>query len=69
MKKLLIILPLTALSCEYPTKDATNRIDVGDDHIYTYVIDGCEYIGDLNGDTRDNFLTHKGNCKNKIHNK
>jgi hypothetical protein len=35
--------------------------------INTYIIDSCEYIGDLVGDTRGYFLTHKGNCKNPIH--
>lgn len=32
-----------------------------------YKIDGCEYIGTLKDDTRGWFLTHKGNCKNIIH--
>jgi len=67
MKKLLVILCLAAVSCNVPTKDATNRIDIGDTEVYTYTIDGCEYIGDLNGDGRDNYITHKGNCKNPIH--
>lgn len=29
------------------------------------VIDGCEYI--VTGNYNGNGLTHKGNCKNKIH--
>ena len=53
--------------CNLPTKDATNKIEVGDSRVYTYIIDDCEYMGDLNGDSRDNYLTHKGNCKNPIH--
>ena len=35
--------------------------------IYTYNIDGCEYIGEISGDGRNDVLTHKGNCKNAIH--
>lgn len=33
-----------------------------------YVIDSCEYIGNLQGNRAD-ILTHKGNCKNPIHRK
>lgn len=36
--------------------------------IYQYEIDGCQYIGSLNGTNHD-FLTHKGNCINPIHEK
>lgn len=61
------MLGLTAVSCNVPTKDAINTIDVGDTEVYTYIIDGCEYLGRLNGDSRSYFLTHKGNCKNQIH--
>jgi hypothetical protein len=35
--------------------------------IYEYEIDGCQYFGYLSGDSRSSFLTHKGNCSNKIH--
>jgi len=34
--------------------------------IYQYKIDGCDYIGVVNGN-RSDFLTHKGNCSNPIH--
>ena len=37
--------------------------------ITEYTIDGCQYIGCLSGDPRSNYLTHKGNCTNPIHNK
>ena len=37
--------------------------------ITEYTIDGCQYIGGLSGDPRSNYLTHKGNCTNPIHNK
>jgi hypothetical protein len=67
MKKLLVILCLAAVSCKPRIKDVTNIIYVGDSRIATYIIDGCEYLGDLNGDDTDDFLTHKGNCKNPIH--
>lgn len=30
--------------------------------LYTYIIDGCEYIGNTDGNGA--ILTHKGNCKN-----
>jgi len=32
-----------------------------------YTIDGCQYIGHLGGDSRSNYLAHKGNCTNPIH--
>ena len=35
--------------------------------ITEYTIDGCQYLGDLVGDSRSNYLTHKGNCNNPIH--
>lgn len=54
-------------SCNIPRNDAINKMDVGDTKVYTYILDGCEYLGDLNGDNRDNYITHKGNCKNPIH--
>ena len=34
-----------------------------------YVIDSCQYIGDLHFDTRSRYLTHKGNCSNPKHGK
>jgi len=36
--------------------------------ITEYTIDGCQYLGHLGGDARSNYLTHKGNCNNPIHN-
>lgn len=64
--KTVLILLLFA-SCDVQHRDATNRIDIGDTRVFTYTIDGCEYLGDLNGDWKDNYITHKGNCKNQIH--
>jgi hypothetical protein len=41
---------------------------IGNREIYIYTIDSCEYIGELGGgDSRSDILTHKGNCKNRIH--
>jgi hypothetical protein len=37
--------------------------------ITEYTIDGCQYIGHVGGDPRSNYLSHKGNCTNPIHNK
>jgi hypothetical protein len=68
MKKLLVILCLAIASCEQPTSDSTYIKElVGNRSIYTYNIDGCEYIGEIGGDGRNDILTHKGNCKNPIH--
>ena len=36
--------------------------------LYIYKIDGCEYIGNISFSYGD-FLTHKGNCSNPIHEK
>lgn len=32
-----------------------------------YTIDGCQYLGKLDRDGRECYLTHKGNCTNPIH--
>ena len=34
--------------------------------IFVYVIDGCEYIGNMN-EFQTHDLTHKGDCCNEIH--
>ena len=67
MKKLLIILTLIFASCETPDPKAVHSQEIGDRIINTYVIDGCEYLGELGGDIRNDILTHKGNCKNPHH--
>lgn len=67
MKKLLVILCLAAVSCKQQDPNAVKHSSIGMADINTYIIDSCEYIGDLVGDTRGYFLTHKGNCKNPIH--
>lgn len=68
MKKLLVILCLAAVGCHQLDPNAVKQSSIGMADINTYIIDSCEYIGDLVGDTRGYFLTHKGNCKNPIHN-
>ena len=35
--------------------------------ITEFIIDDCQYLGNLDGDNRNNYLTHKGNCNNPIH--
>lgn len=35
-------------------------------YIETFVIDGCQYIGNLDGSEND-WCTHKGTCNNPIH--
>lgn len=71
MKKILVALSVLLISCEKKTENVeikkTSSI-INDVEIELYVIDSCEYIGDLNSiDHKRNFLTHKGNCKNTIH--
>lgn len=69
MKKLYLIIVITLCSCGNSTQMQTvptvGKISTqnGEKSIYVYVIDGCEYIGFVNGSNGD-FLTHKGNCKN-----
>lgn len=58
---------LCMLGCQMPDPNATESQKIGNKIINTYVIDGCEYIGDLNKDSRGYYLAHKGNCKNPIH--
>jgi len=45
----------------YDTKYSINGC-----YLEIYIIDNCEYIGKVRGLNSD-MLTHKGNCKNKIH--
>jgi uncharacterized protein YlaI len=65
MKRLLVI--LTLASCETQDPNAVQSQQLGNRIINTYVIDGCEYIGELGGDNRNDILAHKGNCKNPVH--
>ena len=70
MKKTLLVVILVVLfGCT--EKDDQQRVGdqqkVGDSYIYYYHIDGCDYLGKLNGEPRNFFLSHKGNCKNPIH--
>ena len=54
-----------------PTNQIQLNLDNGVVHsiiIHEYVIDSCEYIGRLDlYDSQTNFLAHKGNCKNPVH--
>jgi hypothetical protein len=54
-----ILVSIILLGCE---KDGEVVSSLNDKDIKIYVIDNCEYIGDVRGGSRD-FLTHKGNCK------
>lgn len=64
MRKTLIILILIILySCE--TKNVniqSTETKINGRPIQIYVIDGCEYIGNVYGGHGD-WATHKGNCK------
>ena len=46
----------------YPVRVGDNQVSV-----HEYMIDSCEYIGNLHLDVRCRYLTHKGNCSNPIH--
>jgi hypothetical protein len=54
-----LLVSIILLGCE---KDGEVVSSLNDKDIKIYVIDNCEYIGDVRGGSRD-FLTHKGNCK------
>jgi hypothetical protein len=54
-----LLVSIILLGCE---KDGEVVSILNDKDIKIYVIDNCEYVGDVRGGSRD-FLTHKGNCK------
>ncbi len=54
-----LLVSIILLGCE---RDGEVVSSLNDKDIKIYVIDNCEYIGDVRGGSRD-FLTHKGNCK------
>jgi hypothetical protein len=54
-----LLTSIILLGCE---KDGEVVSSLNDKDIKIYVIDNCEYVGDVRGGSRD-FLTHKGNCK------
>ena len=54
-----ILASIILLGCE---KDGEVVSSLNGKYIRNYVIDNCEYVGDVRGGSRD-FLTHKGNCK------
>ena len=63
---LLILISVLLLSCEDSSDLLIQNTGIyyGNNELKIFTIDSCEYIG-LVGLT----LTHKGNCKNPIHNK
>ena len=74
MKYTIIAIVLIFSSCtsDYPDKHVEQKhydLDLPNSQstITEYTIDGCQYIGFLGGDSRSNYLTHKGNCTNPIH--
>ena len=76
MKNLLIIsfaiAALTSCSSDYQKMHIEQKhydLDLPNTNvtITEYTIDGCQYLGELSGDGRSNYLTHKGNCTNPIH--
>ena len=61
--KTFLLLTFILYGCE--TKNVTveeTHAKINGRPISVYVIDGCEYIGDVRGERRD-IITHKGNCK------
>jgi hypothetical protein len=76
MKKYAIFAAIILASCSNnnETKHVdhkTYNLDLPNTYseITEYTIDGCQYLGNLGGDSRSNYLTHKGNCTNPIHSK
>jgi hypothetical protein len=72
MKKIILLLPMLLLfGCNESENVKMNFSSVTSDHkgvkingvgVGNFVIDSCEYIGQVNGWNND-WLTHKGNCK------
>ena len=58
---------LMFIRCESKNITQTNSdFKINGTEIKIYTIDSCEYIGVVIG-SRADFLTHRGNCPNKIH--
>jgi hypothetical protein len=71
VKRLLILLSLALCACETPNvehKGTGFRYGSAGNEMKEYNIEGCQYIGKIEGSNTD-WLTHKGNCNNPIHNK
>ena len=62
-KALSIIIVLALSSCNNKGKQPIQSTELSS--YKTYTLEGCEYIVVGNG----NLGTHKGNCKNPIHNR
>lgn len=75
MKRIILaatVIILSSCNNQEPVKEVSQKeyiLEVGIQQIKIneYSIDGCQYIGKLNGDSRTCYLTHKGNCTNTIH--
>ena len=67
MKQLLILLMVCFVGVGCSMEGETQQQVINGQGIYTYVIDGCQYIGKIHG-TNSDILTHNGNCNNHIHN-
>ena len=69
MKKYIIILATVGLLAGCETKNVSVEetiTKISGRPISIYVIDSCQYIGNVYGGSGD-MLTHKGNCNNPIH--
>ena len=69
MKKISLILLVLFYSCE--PQETNNKIvsQIEGRIVYEYTIDSCQYLGELgHDDSKNDYLTHKGNCINSIHN-
>lgn len=65
-----LLLLLSLVGCESGTDGHVKEFSIGKgidaSWLRTYHIEGCEYIGRVNGNGA--LLTHKGNCSNPVHN-
>ena len=63
----LFVIAVVLGSCNDDNVVGEKIIKVNGYEIKEYNIDSCQYIGNVQGDSRSNYLTHKGNCNNPIH--
>lgn len=63
--KLLILCILFSSCVKNTTESITELIKFNGDYLQVIEIDSCEYLYQGGGNAA--LLTHKGNCKNKIH--
>lgn len=64
---LIFLVSLGLISCKGETKNACVKDSeiavINDTPIYEYIIDSCEYMGNLDLSRGKSILVHKGNCK------